>query len=566
MIFNGEEYTIQFWQGESLGKVLAIDTETTIKPFTETPDLVTFQVFDGESLYYVDRSLVDDFLKKHVTRTLVFANAPFDVDVIEKHTGNSLKEQVEHGNRLFDVNIMYRLWKLATVGDVPRRYSLAHISNELLGIDLDKNEDIRCNFAEYKDTSLQEIPKPFLEYGAADVLATFYCFVRLRLEVTRLNTSTNLSHHIQLLGALALNRMYKNGIGFDEERASALLTKLNSKLEVLHAKMSAYGFVKGIKGNQAAYNYVIEFSELPLPKTDQGDYSMKESDLEKYSDNPFIASFLEYKRTEKTTFFIRKLQGSRVHPRYDILKNTGRTGCSSPNIQQLPRDGDIRSMFKAREGNTLLITDYSAIELATLAQHVYTNYGSSVMRNKINDGADLHKYYASVLFKVSEDKVEKWQLQAAKAANFGFPGGLGIETFIQFAKGYDLNVSEHEAQKMKDTWFEAFPEMKEYMKGEEGSVTTLTGRIRANTTYCAEKNTPFQGLAADGAKIALYNLMDAGFELVGFVHDEIITEVPENTAEEMRRLQEKIMVNSMSLVVPDVKISVESTISPRYCK
>ena len=61
MIFNGEEYTIQFWQGESLGNILAIDTETTIKPFTETPDLVTFQVFDGESLYYVDRSLVDDF-------------------------------------------------------------------------------------------------------------------------------------------------------------------------------------------------------------------------------------------------------------------------------------------------------------------------------------------------------------------------------------------------------------------------------------------------------------------------------------------------------------------------
>ena len=40
----------------------------------------------------------------------------------------------------------------------------------------------------------------------------------------------------------------------------------------------------------------------------------------------------------------------------------------------------------------------------------------------------------------------------------------------------------------------------------------------------------------------------------------------ENTVEEMRGLQEEIMVNSMSLVVPDVKISVESTISPRYCK
>jgi len=223
-------------------------------------------------------------------------------------------------------------------------------------------------------------------------------------------------------------------------------------------------------------------------------------------------------------------------------------------------------MFKAEEGNTLLITDYSAIELCTLSQHVYTMFGSSVMREKINEGADLHKYYASVLFKVPEDQVEKWQRQAAKAANFGFPGGLGIETFIEFAKGYDLKVSEEEAQKMKDTWFEAFPEMKTYMQGEQGSVTTLTGRIRANTTYCAEKNTPFQGLAADGAKLAMYNLMDANFKLVGFVHDEIITEVPENTAEEMRRLQEEIMINSMSLVVPDVKISVESTISPRYCK
>ena len=38
MIFNGEEYTIHSWQGES-GNILAIDTETTIKLFTETPDL-----------------------------------------------------------------------------------------------------------------------------------------------------------------------------------------------------------------------------------------------------------------------------------------------------------------------------------------------------------------------------------------------------------------------------------------------------------------------------------------------------------------------------------------------
>ena len=169
------------------------------------------------------------------------------------------------------------------------------------------------------------------------------------MEITRLKSNTNLSHHIQLLGSLALNRMYKNGIGFDEHKAQELLRELNATLEVQHAKMSCYGFVKGIKGNQKAYNHVIEYLGIKLPKTTDGDYSMKESDLEKYKGNHFIASFLDYKKTEKTTFFIRKLSGSRVHPRYDLLKNTGRTGCSSPNIQQLPRDGSIRSMFKAEE-------------------------------------------------------------------------------------------------------------------------------------------------------------------------------------------------------------------------
>ena len=91
------------------------------------------------------------------------------------------------------------------------------------------------------------------------------------------------------------------------------------------------------------------------------------------------------------------------------------------------------------------------------------------MRDKINEGTDLHTYYASVLFRKLEENVEKWQRQAAKAANFGFPGGLGIETFIEFAKGYDISLTTLEAQRMKDTWFDAFPEMQEYMKGSKGT-------------------------------------------------------------------------------------------------
>ena len=90
------------------------------------------------------------------------------------------------------------------------------------------------------------------------------------------------------------------------------------------------------------------------------------------------------------------------------------------------------------------------------------------------------------------------------------------------------------------------------------------GRYRGNTFYCAEKNTPFQGLAADGAKLALYELDKNGFKINGFVHDEIITENSE--AEEYLNIQEQIMIDSMRKVVPDVLVKVESNISDFYTK
>ena len=54
--------------------------------------------------------------------------------------------------------------------------------------------------------------------------------------------------------------------------------------------------------------------------------------------------------------------------------------------------------------------------------------------------------------------------------------------------------------------------------------------------------------------------------IVGFVHDEIISEVPEEKAEEMLRLQEEIMISSMRKVVPNIEITVESNVTKEYCK
>src|SRR5205823_1402686 len=79
-----------------------------------------------------------------------------------------------------------------------------------------------------------------------------------------------------------------------------------------------------------------------------------------------------------------------------------------------------------------------------------------------------------------------------------------------------------------DLW----PLLKERRAGEElhlrlfgVDVATLTGRVRAGVSYTQARNTPPQGLAADGAKRAVWRLLRAGFRVVGFVHDELLIEL-----------------------------------------
>jgi DNA polymerase family A len=98
-------------------------------------------------------------------------------------------------------------------------------------------------------------------------------------------------------------------------------------------------------------------------------------------------------------------------------------------------------------------------------------------------------------------------------------------------------------------------------------VFTLTGRLRAKASYCARHNTVFQGLAADGAKLALWLLWRAGYRLVNFVHDEVLVEVPiksdlKHHAERIRAL----MMEGMRQVVPDIKIDVSYSATRRWRK
>jgi DNA polymerase I-like protein with 3'-5' exonuclease and polymerase domains len=93
---------------------------------------------------------------------------------------------------------------------------------------------------------------------------------------------------------------------------------------------------------------------------------------------------------------------------------------------------------------------------------------------------------------------------------------------------------------------------------------TLTGRVRAGCKYTDSKNTPFQGLAADGGKEAIWRLMYAGYNVVAFVHDEIIVAV--NSDRDVKRIQTLMCEAMESVLGHDIPVACKAACGPCWTK
>lgn len=98
-------------------------------------------------------------------------------------------------------------------------------------------------------------------------------------------------------------------------------------------------------------------------------------------------------------------------------------------------------------------------------------------------------------------------------------------------------------------------------------VATLTGRIRGSVGFSQSRNTPFQGLAADGAKLALWELLKQGFRCVAFVHDEVVIELSKPADHTAAAKQiDQILCDSMQQLTGSIPIACEYSLSDRWYK
>jgi DNA polymerase-1 len=295
---------------------------------------------------------------------------------------------------------------------------------------------------------------------------------------------------------------------------------------------------------------------------------------------------------------VSKLRAPLLRTRYEVLVDTGRTSASDPPLQQLPREGGFRECLGADEGNVLVVSDFKGAELVTHAQDCLDLFPGKTCRlaEVLNAGEDPHGYLGADVMKTpykrfmklykGGDKVAGKMRQGAKPGNFGFPVGMGIARFIQYAKSdYGVEVTETEAKKLKQLWLRRFPENQRYLKLHRDLLQNRrriqikqlwSGRWRGGCSYTEACNTRFQGRAADGAKLSMWRVawrqwMEPESDLYGtrqvlFVHDENVIEAPEDQAEVVRQELDEVMIEAFEEVCPDMKVRTDSHITDRYCK
>ncbi len=368
----------------------------------------------------------------------------------------------------------------------------------------------------------------------------------------------------------ATAEMEKNGFLLDGNRMEAGKTKMNKRKEALeHDLRMELGEI-----NLNSRQQVIDaLSAKGITLANIKDETL----LEHIDDHPCFKSLYEHRIIIRTISTIDNLLGhmnpetGRVHPQYEqIGAPTGRFSCSKPNVQSTPK-GSFRACFIAPPGHKLIIADYSQIELRVLAEITHDER----MIDAFRKGEDLHKLTASVITGIPLEQVTSKERQAAKAVNFGLIYGMGAKGLKDYAyDAYGVSMSLEQAYRFIERYFDFYKGVDEWQQRIKQSsiheTRTILGRRRIwidNPKLTELLNSPIQGTAADIIKEALVMLMkeiDDDCKIVGCVHDEIIMEVPESSAEGAATFLTRAMEQAGSKYLKYVPVVVDVSIADNW--
>lgn len=501
-----------------------------------------------------------------------------------------------------------------------REHSLEELALGRCGAKLEKG-GWQLRFRELKHLPVEQWPEDARRYVIGDVVATYGVYREQEKDAHWLA-----DQYRQARAAFVFELMSVWGLHTDPEAVAKYKNKLETKFVTLAEEMVAHGLmrreshrkkatglvetklIRTMKAVQARVADAYAKAKKTAPSTPTGRVCT-DADTCEYSGDAVLKHYADLSSTSTllSTYvpLLERATNTPLHPHFTTLLATGRTS-TSPNVQNLPTEEGVRECFVPRPGFVYIVSDYAGIELRTWAQICFSLFGESKLREALNAGIDPHTQLASLILGIPYEQAlaefhadRKGRIykprQASKAGNFGFPGGAGYARWREYARSnYGVDVPEDDssapmdAKRVKAFWREAWPESWLYAdwctaQCDAGNGAGLVeqvfvGRFRGGLRYPELSNTLFQGLASDLAKAALFQVSKAcyvvpssplyGSRPVDFVHDEIVTETPDNgRAHEAAQEQERLMIAAARPFLPDItNIECETLLARRWSK
>jgi len=416
-------------------------------------------------------------------------------------------------------------------------------------------------------------------YAAEDADVTFRLYERLDKELKKEGIE-KVGYDIEFPLVQVLQEMENEGVKIDV----AALKSFSKDLQILIDNYTSEIYKSAgseFNINSPKQLQEILFNKLNLEtgrKTKTG-FSTDARALENLrGEHEIIDHILNYRQASKlkSTYadalpnIINKKTG-RIHTTFNqTIASTGRLSSIDPNLQNIPirteMGKEIRRAFVPRDKDHIILSaDYSQIELRIMASIC----GDEALIKAFNDGEDIHRSTAALVFQVNPKDVTADMRRKAKEVNFGILYGIGA-----FGLKTRLGITQTHAKEIIDTYFNTFKRVREFMDNsvrfaqEKGYAETLMKRrrflknINSNNRVVRQFeervaiNMPIQGTAADMIKLAMIkihnelNKRKTKTKMILQVHDELVFDAHKTEVKELLPVIKNLMETSLPLKVP----------------
>src|SRR5215471_6158429 len=505
---------------------VVVDTETTITDSLGDRELLGCSVSlpDGRIAYFPfahqsgldfgDRNLDASYLPKLwdalADKKLVFHNAKFDLQVMEKF---GFKRRGPFSCTMIMSHIV----------DPYPPHGLKELAEDRLGIEDSAEMKILLKKVQKAGLAWHHIPPSIMApYAANDAYLTRLLYEFLMQDFWEYTTPEYFEREMQFLSVL--KAIEARGLVLDREETAS---KLNATVERMLEVRRELGFdpAKRIALARKLYSTPPVGLGLPMYATGkpsksfpQGFPTMNDAILSRYV-HPIVGLVREYRLLQKveSTYLRPWWEKSRadgmLHPTFKPWGTiTGRLSCENPNMQQIPRDSYLKTLFLSPDGYSLTEFDFDQIEFRLAV--AYSKDKNLI--DRLLGGEDVHSVVAEQLGISRQD---------AKTVNYLmlYGGGIGrlagqLRTTFAAAKTF------WEGYQNKYSGLTRAAASATMAAQQRGQIKYWTGRIKpfkSPKEHHKAFNAAIQGGSFEIMKRAMIELGEAGVPMVNQVHDSV---------------------------------------------